>query len=80
MLYICVQVLCRGLSHQHGIAFHQSDNDFAPLLGRGPYWIGNIDCDGSEESLDKCSFSNRLQNKNCTGRTNAAVMCYNDGG
>lgn len=77
---IDAMVLCRSLSFQHGIAYHQSDNEFSPLLGRGPYWMGDIECKGQEPTLVNCSFTNRLDSKNCTERTNAAVLCYNDEG
>ena len=74
------QVLCRSMSFQHGVAYHQSDNEFSPLLSRGPYWIGDVHCEGNEPSIDVCKFNDRLVSKNCTDRTNAAAVCYNDDG
>ncbi|XP_060571753.1 deleted in malignant brain tumors 1 protein-like isoform X2 [Ruditapes philippinarum] len=73
-------VLCRSMSFQHGVAYHQSDNEFSPLLSRGPYWISDVHCEGNEPSIDACKFNDRLVSKNCTDRTNAAAVCYNDNG
>ncbi|XP_052276945.1 deleted in malignant brain tumors 1 protein-like isoform X3 [Dreissena polymorpha] len=77
---IDASVLCRNLTYQHGIAFPQADNDFSPLMGRGPYWMSDVKCTGHEPSLNNCVFKERLDEKNCSSRMHAAVLCYNDNG
>lgn len=73
-------VLCRNNSYSKGIAYHHTDNEFAPLLRRGPFWMVNVSCTGTEKSLDECKFEDRFRQGNCTSRNSAAVLCYNDNG
>ena len=73
-------VICRTKGFQKGIAYHHTDNEFAPLLGRGPFWMRNVTCKGNEKSLDKCQFEDRFRVNNCSSRNSAAVICYNDDG
>ncbi|XP_052791481.1 deleted in malignant brain tumors 1 protein-like isoform X3 [Mya arenaria] len=73
-------VFCRSRNYQRGMVTHQADNEFSPLNGRGPYWISDVHCEGHEPYLNNCTFKDRLDTKNCSSRTNAAVLCYNDDG
>ena len=73
-------VLCRNKGFQKGIAYHHADNEFAPLLGRGPFWMRNISCTEDISSLEKCQFEDRFRIANCSNRASAAVLCYNEDG
>ena len=73
-------VLCRNNSYSKGIAYHHTDSEFAPLLGRGPFWMLNVSCTGNEKSLEQCKFEDRFTTGNCSSRNSAAVLCYNEDG
>ncbi|KAL3866131.1 hypothetical protein ACJMK2_043461, partial [Sinanodonta woodiana] len=73
-------VLCRQRGYSSGLAYHHADSEFAPLSGRGPYWMSNVDCKGSEKDISNCTFGDRLSLGNCSQKSSAAVLCYNDDG
>ncbi|XP_025115895.1 deleted in malignant brain tumors 1 protein-like [Pomacea canaliculata] len=76
------RVLCRSRGHHDGAAYHYSqyNNLFLLPSERGPYWISDINCTGSEASLGDCPFNDRLHLGNCSMADLAGAVCFNDTG
>ncbi|PVD37781.1 hypothetical protein C0Q70_00382 [Pomacea canaliculata] len=74
------RVLCRSRGHHDGAAYHYSqyNNLFLLPSERGPYWISDINCTGSEASLGDCPFNDRLHLGNCSMADLAGAVCFND--
>ncbi|PVD37785.1 hypothetical protein C0Q70_00386 [Pomacea canaliculata] len=73
------RVLCRSRGHQDGAAYHYSQYDvYLQPTQRGPYWISDVNCTGSEASLGDCPFNDRLHLGNCSMADLAGAVCFND--
>ncbi|XP_025076892.1 scavenger receptor cysteine-rich type 1 protein M160-like [Pomacea canaliculata] len=77
------RVLCRSRGHQDGAAYQylqDIDEVYRLFSERGPYWISDVNCTGSEASLGDCPFNDRLHLGNCSMADLAGAVCFNDTG
>lgn len=72
------QVYCKSKNFYSGFAYlHSYDQTYISAINIGPYWVTDMDCNGTESSLEECSFKDRLHLENCTGGHTAAAVCIN---
>ncbi|XP_074649735.1 scavenger receptor cysteine-rich type 1 protein M160-like isoform X2 [Tubulanus polymorphus] len=76
-------VFCKQINFQRGIAYmHSFHYSWKIIYNSEPYLVANVSCVGTETSLDKCKFDDRLSLGNCSNldHYDAGVLCYNGGG
>ncbi|XP_072049862.1 neurotrypsin-like isoform X2 [Amphiura filiformis] len=66
------KVVCRQLGLPHEDAYAIDRAHFG--RGSGPIWLDNVDCSGSEDSLDECHHAG-WGNGNCGHGEDAGVVC-----
>ncbi|KAK3746952.1 hypothetical protein RRG08_030362 [Elysia crispata] len=75
------QVYCKSHNFFSGFSYqHSYDQTYISASRVGPYWMSDLHCNGTEASLDMCSFSGRLNMENCTGSHTAAAVCFQQEG
>ena len=59
-----------------------TSNQFGQATSSVPFWMDNVQCSGSEEALDQCSFPGWGNNNSyCSHATNdAGVVCKSEDG
>ena len=58
-----------------------TSNQFGRATSSVPFLIGNVQCLGSEEALDQCSFPGWRSNNDCSHTTqDAGVVCKSEDG
>ncbi|ESO92591.1 hypothetical protein LOTGIDRAFT_216664 [Lottia gigantea] len=72
------RVYCKKRGYPDGIAYHSSRWTWTSVTERGPFWVGSMNCTGSEPSLKNCSFTDRLTLGNCSQADVGAVSCFDD--
>ena len=57
-----------------------TSNQFGQATSSVPFWMDNVQCSGTEEALDQCSFPG-WANNNCNHATqDAGVICKSEDG
>jgi len=44
--------------------------------GSGPIWLNNLQCTGSEMSLDECSHRGWVGHYQCSHRSDVSIICH----
>ena len=65
-------VVCRELGYPEAVRYHYFGR------GRGPIWLDDLACIGTETSLYNCSH-NGVSNHNCRHNQDAGVVCQGSG-
>ena len=68
------RVVCRELGYEGAVSAYQGAH-FGE--GKGPIWLDNVECRGSESRLDQCRH-NGVGVHNCAHDEDAGVLCQSE--
>ena len=68
-------VVCRQLGYPHVIA-HFVGTTYG--LGRGPIWLDEVACNGTESNLTECG-KNAIGDSDCSHSEDVGVLCSTEG-
>ena len=69
-------VVCRELGHRFGLALYLGHGGTAPPSA--PVWIKQIHCNGSENHLWQCEYSDLQMIHTCSNGRDPGALCSND--
>ncbi|XP_038054185.1 neurotrypsin-like [Patiria miniata] len=64
------QVVCRQLGYSSVVSYVSEDES-----GSGPIYLSNVDCDGTEQSLDQCQHDGLGVHEGCSHMMDVYVEC-----
>ena len=66
-------VVCRSVGFSGANTFYVTSSQYGP--GVGPIWLDNVMCDGSEQTLARCSHRGVNITNSCTHAKDVGVNC-----
>lgn len=72
-------VFCKEQGYKQGVAY-KHDEQSTSESSRGPYWLSDFNCTGSEKTLLECHHQSRMTLGNCSDSHIASVLCFKEEG
>ena len=66
-------VVCRSVGFSGANTFYVTSSQYGP--GVGPIWLDNVMCDGSEQTLARCSHRGVNITNGCTRTKDVGIRC-----